>query len=190
MWKRKLVKILHTLAGAAYAGGIVAYAFIVMAAPEATDISQHLTLRTSLAFVAKWLILPGMVLVLISGLLSMMVHTPFMEQPWVWMKLVSGVLIFEGTLGGIEGPARRARIAAERAAAGELDLVQLSSLMRDEWLALWTLLGLAVANVVIGIWRPNLKRRRRPASNEPWFKKEDDEDEAAASSSDGEAAKA
>lgn len=162
MYKRKLVKILHSLAALAYGGGIAAYLFVLLAAPEATDISQHLTLRTSLAFVSKWLIVPGMVVAVISGLIAMMVHYPFMEQPWVWAKALSGLLIFEATLASIEAPARRAKVAAERAAAGEVDGAELAALIQDEWTALWILLGLAVANVVLGIWRPRFRRRPQP----------------------------
>lgn len=159
MFKRKLVKVLHTLAALGYGGGIAAYLFVLIAAPEATEISQHLTLRTSLAFVAKWLILPSMLIVLISGLASMIVHYPFMEQGWVWIKALSGVLIFEATLASIEAPASNARIAAEKAASGELAPSELAGLIHDEWMALYVLLGLSIANVVLGIWRPRFKRR-------------------------------
>ena len=189
MWKRKLVKILHTLAAFAYAGGIAAYLFVLMAAPEVTDVSQHLALRTSLAFVAKWLIIPGMVVVLVSGLVAMMLHYPFMEQGWVWLKAVSGVLVFEASLASIEAPARRAKEAAERAVAGEFDLAELSGLIQDEWMALWILLGLAVANTVLGVWRPRLTRPRT-TSNEPWFKREGDDTQSGQTRSEGEAAKA
>ncbi|MEO0952744.1 MAG: hypothetical protein AAFY44_15680, partial [Pseudomonadota bacterium] len=75
MWKRKLSKIVHTLSAFAYAGGIAAYLFVLAAAPEPTDISQVLTLRTSIDFLVSWLIIPGMLVVLVSGLVSMMVHT-------------------------------------------------------------------------------------------------------------------
>ncbi|MEL6199699.1 MAG: DUF2269 family protein [Pseudomonadota bacterium] len=178
MWKRKLSKIVHTLSAFAYAGGIAAYLFVLAAAPEPTDISQVLTLRTSIDFLVSWLIIPGMLVVLVSGLVSMMVHTPFMEQGWVLLKAVSGVLIFEASLASIDGPARRAKEAAERAAAGEFDLAELSGMMHDEWTALVILLGLAVANVVLGIWRPRPTRRKRYVQpGESWFKPVEDEQE-------------
>lgn len=178
MWKRKLSKIVHTLSAFAYAGGIAAYLFVLAAAPEPTDISQVLTLRTSIDFLVSWLIIPGMLVVLISGLVSMMVHTPFMEQGWVLLKAVSGVLIFEASLASIDGPARRAKEAAERAAAGEFDLAELSGMMHDEWMALVILLGLAVANVILGIWRPRPTRRKRYIQpGESWFKPVEEEQE-------------
>lgn len=173
MWKRKLVKIVHTLSAAAYGGGIAAYLFVLMAAPEPTEIAQLVTLRTSIDFLVSWLIVPGMLVVLVSGLVSMMVHTPFMEQGWVLLKAVAGVLVFEATLASIDMPASRARDAAERAAAGEFDLAELSGMIHDEWMALWVLLGLAVANTVLGVWRPRMKRRPRAASGESWYKTAD-----------------
>lgn len=176
MWKRKLVKIVHTLSAVAYAGGIAAYLFVLMAAPEPTEIAQLVTLRTSIDFLVSWLIVPGMLVVLVSGLISMMVHTPFMEQGWVLLKAVAGVLVFEATLASIDMPAKRAKEAADRAAAGEFDLAQLTGMMHDEWMALWVLLGLAVANIVLGIWRPRSRRRPRVKSDEPWFKKSEDDE--------------
>ena len=74
---------MHTLSAFAYAGGIAAYLFVLAAAPEPTDISQVLTLRTSIDFLVSWLIITGMLVVLVSCLVSMMVHTPFLEQVWV-----------------------------------------------------------------------------------------------------------
>ena len=190
MWKRKLVKIIHTVSAFAYAGGIAAYLFVLMAAPEPTGIQELVTLRTSLAFVAKWLIVPGMLVVLVSGLISMMVHTPFMEQGWVLLKALSGVLVFEATLASIEAPAQRAREAAERAAAGEFDLAELTGLIQDEWMALWVLLGLAIANTVLGVWRPRFRGKRRPTSNEPWYHKPADAESASGTQGDDRAASA
>ena len=115
MWKRKLVKIVHTLSATAYMGGIAAYLFVLMGAPEPTEIGQLLTMRTSIDFLVSWLIVPGMLVVLVSGLVSMMVHTPFMEQGWVLLKAVAGVLVFEATLASIDMPAKRAMEAAQRA---------------------------------------------------------------------------
>ena len=184
MWKRKLVKIVHTLSAIAYAGGIAGYLFVLMGAPEPTEIGQLLTMRTSIDFLVSWLIVPGMLVVLVSGLVSMMVHTPFMEQGWVLLKALAGVLVFEATLASIDAPAKRAMHAAERAAAGEFDLAELSGMIHDEWMALWVLLALSAANVVLGIWRPRATKRRRVKSDEPWFKPVEAETEGAESGSE------
>ncbi|MEL6868506.1 MAG: hypothetical protein AAFO81_01770 [Pseudomonadota bacterium] len=154
MWKRKAVKILHSIAGIGYGGGLAAYLLVLMFAPEITDVSQHLALRESLASVSKWMILPSMVVVVTSGLLAMVVHYPFMNAPWVWLKALSGLLIFEATLASIDGPAQAAKRAAQDAVDGNMDLATLNELLGAEWTALYILLSLAVVNVVLAIWRP------------------------------------
>ena len=164
MTMRKFVKILHTIAGLGFGGGMAAYIFILLAAPEITDISQHLVLRTSLAFVAKWLVLPSMIIAIVSGLIAMIVHHPFMNAPWVWAKALSGLLIFEATLASVDAPAQAAKRAAIAASNGEIGSVEMASLIRDEWTAWWILLALAVLNVIIGIWRPRFGIRRSPDS--------------------------
>lgn len=154
MWKRKLVKIVHSVAGIGYAGGLAAYALVLIFAPEITDVSQHLALRSSLAGVSKWMILPSMIIVVVSGLLAMIVHYPFMNAPWVWLKALTGLLIFEATLASIDAPSQAAKRAAIDAVEGNVDLATLNALLDKEWMALWILLGLSVANVVLAIWRP------------------------------------
>ena len=154
---RQFVKILHTLSAIGYSGGLAAYLVVLISAPEIGSLEEHIVLRTTLAGVANWIIVPSMVVVLISGLLSMVVHYPFTEKLWVWIKAVSGLLIFEASLHSIGSPGRATGRAVEKAAAGEIDAAGFAALMHDEWGALWLLLGLAVMNVVIGIWRPNIR---------------------------------
>lgn len=152
------MKFLHVAGALGLMGGLAAYIMVLMAAPEITAIEQHLALRTSLAFVASWLITPSMALVLVTGLLAMAVHYPFMNMPWVWIKALTGVLIFETTLASLDGPADAAKRAAERAVAGEIDASEFARLVHDEYMAWWILLGLALINVALAIWRPRFRR--------------------------------
>ncbi|MEL7022501.1 MAG: DUF2269 family protein [Pseudomonadota bacterium] len=151
---RKTVKILHTIAAIGYTGGIAAYMVALISAPEITDLQQHLMLRSNIAMISNWLIIPSMLIVVVSGLLSMVVHHPFTNAPWVWAKALSGLLILEATLASIDAPADDAKRAVEKAINGEIDLQTLENLVRDEWGALYTLLAISIANVILGIWRP------------------------------------
>ncbi len=160
MVARKLLKILHTISAIGYTGGIAAYVVALVSAPEITDLQQHLLLRSNIAMISNWLIMPSMLLVLISGLLSMAVHHPFMSAPWVWFKALTGLLVFEASLASIDAPADGAKRAVERAIAGEIETAQLATLIHDEWVALYILLGLAVVNVVLGVWRPRFGLKR------------------------------
>ena len=75
------------------------------------------------------------------------------------MKLISGVLLFEGGLQGIQGPIQdEAERSAAALAAGHLDPATLAVSLGTERATLWVLFAVATANVVLGIWRPRLSR--------------------------------
>lgn len=160
---RRLLKFLHTVTGLGMLGGLAAYIMVLMAAPDITNIEQHVALRESLAFVSNWLIMPSMLLVLVTGLLAMAASNVYMSAPWVWAKALSGVLVFEATLASIDAPADRARAAVLEAAAGNIDAQRLSELVHDEFVAWWILFGLGVANIAIGVWRPKFGTKKRVA---------------------------
>ena len=128
-------------------------------------------MREALAMVAKWLLLPSMLVVLVTGLWAMAIHYPYHEAPWVWLKALSGILIFEATLASIDSPAQAAAAAALSAVNGEFSAEQLAGLVRDEWGAWWMLLALNVANVALATWRPRFARVFRgepdPAQDTP-----------------------
>ncbi|MEM9171379.1 MAG: hypothetical protein AAGA84_01610 [Pseudomonadota bacterium] len=158
MFARKLTKFLHSVAGAGYAGGIAAYLALMTFAPEISTGADHMALRYGIAGLSKWIIIPSMLICLISGLLAMILHYPFMEMPWVWIKALSGVLVFEASLAAIDGPAQAAKRAYDKAADGEIDPATLQSLVHDEWMALTVLLLLALANIALAVWRPRFRR--------------------------------
>ncbi len=151
---RQLFKFLHTISAIGLAGGLAAHMLVLSAAPDITSLSEYAALRASLVPVTKWLLMPSMLLVLVTGLLAMAVTQAFMSAPWVWIKAVSGVLIFEASLASIDAPVKAAAAASAKAVAGEIDAATLAGLVRDEWGAWWALLGLAAANVALAIWRP------------------------------------
>lgn len=157
---RKLMKFLHTVGAIGLIGGLGTFMLALASGPAMTDLGAYAALRASLDAVSTWIIVPSMGLVTTSGLLAMAVHYPFMDAPWVWIKAVSGVLIFEATLGGIDAPAERAAEASARALAGEIDIAEMALLIEDKWIAWWVLLGLGTANVVLAIWRPRFGRKK------------------------------
>lgn len=158
---RRFLKFLHTISAIGLAGGLGAYMSVLAAMPEDLSLETFLAVRESLAAVSARLILPSMVVALTSGLLAMAVHFPFHNAPWVWVKAISGILIFEATLGGLDAPAQAAAAAAGRAVTGEIDAAELARLVRDEWGAWWVLLGLSAANVALAVWRPGFGLGRR-----------------------------
>ena len=135
---------------------------VLGAGPSPEAVSEHAALRQSLAMLSKWLILPSLVAVILSGILAMAVHHPFQDKGWAWAKLLSGLLIFESTLATVDGPARRAADIAERARLGEIDAASMMLQINDRWGAWWVLLAIFLLNVVLGIWRPRFSRRSKP----------------------------
>ena len=158
---RRSLKLLHIFGAIGLAGGLAAYMLVLGAGPGPEAVPEHAALRQSLAMLSRWLIVPSLVAVILSGVLAMAVHHPFQDKGWVWAKLLSGLLIFESSLATIDGPARRAAEVAERARLGEIDAASMATLINDRWGAWWVLLTLFAANVVLGIWRPRFSRRSR-----------------------------
>lgn len=162
MTARQAVKILHTLGAVGLMGALAAYVVLLGIAPSPESFTEYAAIRRGIAALARYLLLPSMALVLISGLLAMAVHVPFTERKWVWIKAVLGIAVFEGTLGGLQAPAEQAAKLMEQALTADLNVVALDDLMRHEWGALWVILALSAANIVLAIWRPPLHYTYNP----------------------------
>ena len=82
--------------------------------------------------ISDWVLLPSLAVALVSGLVSMVVHRPFLDKGWVWIKAGLGILMFKGTLtivSAIEVKAVRSRpkIAAVRSATSTMLAVNTTS---------------------------------------------------------------
>lgn len=165
MFARKFIKILHTAGAIGLAGGLAAFMLMAYYGPEPAVSQSYADLRSGLEAVSAWLILPSMLFVLVSGVLSMAVHHPFQNAEWVWAKLLAGVLVFEATLASVDGPAAAAASAARDAVDGLISGEEMNLMVSDKWGAWWMLLALSLANVILAIWRPRMIRNSpRPSS--------------------------
>ena len=161
---RRLIKFLHTLGAIGMAGALAAHIVLLAAMPESSSLAEYSAWRQGIGAIARWLLLPALGLVLVSGLLAMAFNDRYHSAAWAWAKLALGVITFEGTLLTVQGPAQRAAQASIRAAAGELDVAEIAAMVRGEWASLWVLLAIALVNVGLAIWRPRFSRRpREPA---------------------------
>ena len=154
---RKAVKILHSLAAGGLVGGLACYAILLLAAPQETP-AAYADLRRSIAVISDYVLLPSLAVALVSGLVSMIVHKPFLDLGWVWIKALLGILMFKGTLTIVSAKADHAATVAARIAAGEAPPDALAQLLALEWGTLAVVAAIAVANVVLGIWRPRMLR--------------------------------
>lgn len=154
---RKVVKILHSLSAAGLIGGLLCYAVLLVAAPQDTP-EAYADLRRTIAVIGTWVLLPSLAVALVSGLVSMIVHRPFLDTGWVWVKAVLGILMFKGVLTVIGAKADYAATMARRIAEGTAPPDALADLVALEWGTLAVVAAVAIANVVLGIWRPKLVR--------------------------------
>lgn len=155
---RKAVKILHSLAAGGLLGGLACYAILLLAAPQETP-HAYAELRQSILVISNYVLFPSLALALVSGLVSMIVHRPFLDTGWVWIKALLGILMFKGVLTIMSAKADHAADVAARIARGEAPADALAGLVALEWGTLAAVGAIAVANVVLGIWRPKLVRR-------------------------------
>ena len=157
----KLLKFVHTLAAIGMIGALAAHLILLTLMPEPSSLPEYATLRQAIGAIARFLLLPSLALVLISGLLAMAFTGNYYKAGWAWLKLGLGVVTFEGTLLTVQGPARRAADASLRALEGSLDARDIEAMVRGEWASLWVILAIALINVVLATWRPRLSRTPR-----------------------------
>jgi hypothetical protein len=158
---RKILKFLHTLAACGLIGALLGYMILLLAAPQ-DDAGSYADMRQSVSAICNYLLLPSLAVVLVTGLVSMIVHPPFLERRWVWIKAASGIGMFEGTLAVIGAKAGHATELAMQIAAGQAEQQVLEEAIAYEWHSLATIMALALANVVLGVWRPPLRKRAQP----------------------------
>jgi succinate dehydrogenase/fumarate reductase cytochrome b subunit len=155
---RKSLKILHSLSACGLIGGLAAHMVLLVAAQAETP-DAYSALRQAIAAISNYVLVPSLAVALVTGLLSMAVHKPFIDKGWVLLKAATGIVMFKGVLTVIAAQADHAARVAERVASGEVEASLLASAIAYEWAALWTVMALSVANVVLGVWRPRLSRR-------------------------------
>ena len=162
---RKFLKILHTIAACGLIGGLGCYMVLLATAPQ-DSAAAYADLRQSIAAISNYVLLPSLAVALVSGLLSMAVHPPFADKGWAWLKLGMGILMFKGVLTIVGAKAEHAATAARRIAEGEPEAPILQTAVAYEWTTIAVVMALSVANVVLGIWRPMLSRRKQSGAHQ------------------------
>jgi hypothetical protein len=156
---KKALKFLHSLGAIGVIGALAAHIILLTVTPAPESLEAYALMRGAIGAIAGYLLFPSLALVIVSGLLSMALHKPFHSAGWVLIKLALGVIMFEGTLLGVQGPAKRAAEASQQALAGEVDPAVLDGLVTGEWVSLWVILGVTIVNVALAVWRPRFRRK-------------------------------
>ncbi len=155
---RRLLKFLHTMGSAGLLGSMASLVVMLSLSPAPSALTGYAAMRGAMGAVATWIFLPALAVTLMSGLLAMALNRAFLNAGWAWVKLATGVLMFEGGLVYVQGPMKQEAEQSARALAGLVDPAVLAVSLTGERGTLWVLLAVATANVALGIWRPRILR--------------------------------
>ncbi|MBY0333803.1 MAG: hypothetical protein K2X49_24360 [Acetobacteraceae bacterium] len=129
-------------------------------APPPAALEGYALLRGAMGVIATWIFFPSLVVTLIAGLLAIAYSRAYQNAGWAWLKAASGILVFESGFVGVLGPIQQEAEQSAMALAGSADPATLGASLHGEQGVLWVLLAVAIANVVLGVWRPRLTRRQ------------------------------
>ena len=162
---RKLLKFGHSMTAITFLGSVVVlwvFHHYLPAPAEALEI--YVAERQVMERVATLVMMPSLLLTLLFGLASFAVVPGYHGAPWAWGKLITTVLMLEGSLLGIQSPIKREAELATTALT-DISLVGELALKLDAERGSLVIIGLvATANVALGIWRPKFRSRSRAAS--------------------------
>ncbi len=162
---RKALKFVHTLAGVGLLGALITLSIAIVQIPSPVEQPElYVAFRNLMDAIARWLLFPSLIFTLIAGMLSMVVVKSYLHAGWVWAKLATGIIMFEGTLLAVQGPMQKeAEQARAILAAGE-GFEKLGTRLDGELYSIWILAAVCVLNVFLGVWRPRFSRTSDPAS--------------------------
>ena len=151
---RKLIKFLHTIGAIGMMGAMACLLVLLAWLPaDAAGSADAAAMRQAMGAIASWVFLPSLALTLVAGLLAMAANRGYQNAGWAWIKLATGVLVFEAGFSGVVGP-------MQDAAARSTEVVGTAEDAGAATGTIWVLLAIAALNVALGVWRPRVMRRR------------------------------
>lgn len=156
-WFRVGSKVLHEVATIAFGGALAACLVINLAADRASP-AEFAAAREMFAAIAKYVLVPAMAVVVVSGLIALAATHAYMSAGWAWTKALLGLSVFQATLLVVGAGRKQAELAAAAAAA---DAGLVDALLRSERITLWLLIAISGVNVVLAVWRPRSAGKRR-----------------------------
>lgn len=154
---KRLLKFIHEVATVGLMGSIAAQLVLAITAADLAP-GEFAAVRWGILTLSKWLLLPSLMVVLLSGLATFGLHRAFHDAPWAWMKAVLTLAVLEGTLVAVQAPARRAAELSSQLANGDPTIAAaLDDALRHERGGLWVIMALCVVNIGLAIWRPRFR---------------------------------
>jgi hypothetical protein len=155
---RRLMKFLHTIGAIGLMGAMACLIVLLGFVPRPASLPEYALMSAAMGGIVTWIFLPSLALTLIAGLIALALNRAYHSAGWAWAKLATGILVFEWGFTVVLGPLQEEADVSARALAGKVDPATLAASVGNERYSLWVLLAVAVANVVLGIWRPRLTR--------------------------------
>jgi hypothetical protein len=155
---RRLIKFLHTMGAIGLMGSMACLLVLLRVTPAPTSLSEYALMRAAMGAIASWIFLPSLGLTLTAGMLAIALNPAYHNAGWAWVKLATGILVFEFGFMAVQRPMQQEAELSARALAGEVDAATLTGILRAEQTSLWVMLAVAIANVILGVWRPRLTR--------------------------------
>ena len=150
----EIVKFLHTIGAIGMMGAMACLLVLLAYLPATADAAGHAAMRVAMGAIASWVFLPSLALTLVAGLLAMAANRSYQNAGWAWIKLATGVLVFEAGFSGVVGP-------MQDAAARSAEVVGTAEDAGAATGTIWVLLAIAVLNVALGVWRPRVSWRKQ-----------------------------
>ena len=157
---RHWLKFGHSMTAISFLGAVIVLWVMIdqLPLPEAA-LDTYVAQRQLMERIASLVLMPSLLMSLLFGLASMAAVPGFHGAPWAWAKLVTTVLMLEGSLLGIQSPIKREAVLAEKALLDPVHISELAQNISSEQMSL-VLIGLvATVNVALGVWRPKFRAK-------------------------------
>jgi hypothetical protein len=154
----RLLKLLHELGSFGTLGSVTACLILLRVHSGGT--AHDPAAAGDVVAVIHYLLMPSFAAVLLSGLLAIAATPAYINAGWAWIKALLGISVFEASL-ELSATSREVEQLSRQLAAGHDVLSRLTVAGRTERGVLWVLLGVSIANVVLGIWRLRFVRNVR-----------------------------
>lgn len=155
---KRLLKFLHTIGAIGFVGAMACLLVLLSFTPAPASLPEYALMRGAMGAVAAYIFLPSLALTLVAGLLAMAINRGYHNAGWAWLKLATGILVFEWGFVAVQGSIQQEAELSARALAAEVSATTLASALDAERNSIWVLLAVGAANVVLGVWRPRLSR--------------------------------
>ena len=148
-WRRSL-KALHEVAALGLGGGLAA-CLVINLAFQGGPLESFVAARAGFDAIARYILIPSLAAILLSGLLSIATTRGFHDAGWAWVKALLGLSLFEATLLTVGASRRKEELLAAAA-----DPALLANLLNAERNTLLVLIGICIANIILAVWRPRM----------------------------------